>query len=94
MDQQVEYLADRIFMIGCMKILRKMYERDLVTLLLFYGIGGTIMALIELISAALSFAYMGQIHRRQKREWTPGEDVTAGNGVNSDGMPMDDFPSN
>ena len=78
-------------MIGCMKILEKMYERDLVTLLLFYGIGGTLMALIELVSAALSFAYMGQLHRRQKREWSPGEDVTA-TGGHSD-MPMDDFPS-
>jgi len=75
-----EYIYQR----GCMEIVDDVYRKDLQGLMLVYGIGGTIFALVELVAVFLSSAYAAQISRRAKREreahstWAPGEDVTSG----------------
>ena len=57
--------------------------------MLIFAIGGTLLALTELVGVSLAFAFAAQLNRAKKREnleWQPGEDVTA------PGVAMDDFP--
>jgi len=71
-----------IYMRGCLEIVDDWYRHDLQGLMLVYGVGGTIFALIELVAVFLASAYAAQISRRAKRErevgphtWAPGVDV-------------------
>jgi hypothetical protein len=63
-----EQIRNRIFVNGCMTLLKDQLESDVLPMMIVYACVGVILALVELITVVLASAYVAQISRRRRRE--------------------------
>lgn len=63
-----EQIRNKIFVNGCLTLLKDQLEGDVVPMLIVYACVGVILAIVELITVVLSSAYVAQITRRERRE--------------------------
>lgn len=57
-------IRNKIFVDGCLEILKDKLQEDVIPMMVVYAVVGVILALIELITVVLSCAYVAQITRR------------------------------
>merc|ERR1711971_776463 len=57
-------ISAKIYVIGCMEIIRDKLEGDVVPMMVVYACVGVLLAIIELICVVLACAYIAQINRR------------------------------
>jgi len=60
----IREVSEKIFIIGCMEIIRNKLEGDVVPMMVVYACVGVLLAIIELICVVLACAYIAQINRR------------------------------
>lgn len=60
----IREVSEKIFIIGCMEIIRDKLEGDVVPMMVVYACVGVLLAIIELICVVLACAYIAQINRR------------------------------
>jgi uncharacterized membrane protein YiaA len=60
-------IRSRIFVDGCMEIIKDKLEDDVVPMMVVYACIGVVLAIVELISCVLSCAYVAQLNRRTSR---------------------------
>lgn len=60
-------IRSRIFVDGCMEIIKDKLEHDVVPMMVVYACIGVILAIVELISCVLACAYVAQLNRRTSR---------------------------
>lgn len=58
-------IQDKIFVHGCVEVLKRWLENEVVTLIPFYAAMSLAVALVEIITVVLSSAYVAQITRRR-----------------------------
>lgn len=76
-----ELIRNKIFVNGCMTLLKDQLESDVLPMMIVYACVGVILALVELISVVLASAYVAQINRRRRREektWRINDDDRVG----------------
>lgn len=69
-------IRNKIFVDGCLEILKDKLEDDVIPMMVVYAVVGVILALIELITVVLSCAYVAQITRRINKSdanWRMGD---------------------
>jgi len=57
-------ISAKIYVLGCMEIIRDKLENDVVPMMVVYACVGVLLAIIELICVVLACAYIAQINRR------------------------------
>jgi len=66
--QQVSDVRNKIFVDGCITILKDKLETDVLPMMIVYAVIGVILGLVELITVVLACAYVAQITRKRRRE--------------------------
>lgn len=61
-------IRNRIFMDGCLTILKDKLENDVIPMMIVYACIGVLLAIIELVTVVLACAYVAQITRKINRE--------------------------
>ena len=82
----LEQVRNRIFVDGCMTLLKDQLEDDVLPMMIVYACVGVILALVELITVVLASAYVAQINRRQRREektWRINDDDRVGDATDA-----------
>jgi hypothetical protein len=67
-SQSPDQIRNKIFVNGCMTLLKDQLESDVLPMMIVYACVGVILALVELITVVLASAYVAQINRRRRRE--------------------------
>jgi len=60
-------VSEKIYVVGCMEIIRNKLEDDVVPMMVVYACVGVLLAIIELICVVLACAYIAQINRRTSK---------------------------
>ena len=60
-------ISNKIYILGCMEIIRDKLEGDVVPMMVVYACVGVLLAIIELICVVLACAYIAQINRRTSK---------------------------
>ena len=71
-----EEVQNKIFVNGCLEILKDKLENDVIPMMVIYAVVGVILALVELITVVLACAYVAQITRRTNKHgeiWRIGD---------------------
>ncbi|TRY78926.1 hypothetical protein TCAL_12183 [Tigriopus californicus] len=61
-------IRNRIFLDGCLTILKDKLETDVIPMMIVYACIGVLLAIVELITVVLACAYVAQITRKIQRE--------------------------
>jgi len=61
-------IRNKIFVDGCLTILKDKLETDVLPIMIGYAVIGVVLALVELITVVLACAYVAQITRKRRRE--------------------------
>ena len=73
---QEDDILNKIFVDGCLEILKDKLEDDVIPMMVVYAVVGVILALVELITVVLACAYVAQITRRiskNSENWRMGD---------------------
>lgn len=84
-----EEIRNKVFVNGCLTLLRDKLETDVVQMMVAYACIGVVLGLVELVSIALASAYVAQITRREKRN-NQGYHYTKGDKSGNIGTPLDE----
>lgn len=71
-----EQIRNKIFVNGCLTLLKDQLENDVVPMMVIYACIGVVLALVELITVVLACAFVAQINRRRRRDergWTAND---------------------
>ena len=61
-------IRNRVFMDGCLTILKDRLENDVIPMMIVYACVGVLLAIVELVTVVLACAYIAQITRKINRE--------------------------